>query len=130
MSIPLLIANLLTVLAFLAHALIGDKELHLLIEKQPQATRQYRSTWTMARCGWHWISLDLLAASILMACINFLDVLPEESAITLVLAVFFCTYGAVWVLTVLLSPNFSKRFLVLGQWLLLLVIGGLLFLAV
>lgn len=130
MSIPLLIANLLTVLAFFAHTFVGDQEIHLLIGQEGEVSRQYRSTWTMARCGWHWVSLDLLIASVLMAMINFSEILPEEGAITLLLAIVFSAYGLIWVITVLVSPSFSRRFFLLGQWLLLLVIGGLLFLAI
>ncbi len=130
MSIPLLIANLLTFLAFLAHTFVGDQEIHLLIDQNDGPTRQYRSTWTMARCGWHWVSLDLLIASVLMAVINFSDLLPEEGAITLLLAIVFSAYGLIWMVTILISPTFSRRFFLLGQWLLLLVIGGLLFLAI
>jgi len=129
MSIPLLIANLLTVLAFFVHTFVGDGELQLLIKTQAQPDRQYRSTWTMARCGWHWLSTDLLIASILMFCINFLDLFPHESTITLVLGIFFTAYGLVWLCTILISPPFKRRLFLLGQWGLLLVIGGLLFLA-
>ena len=127
MSIPLLIANALTLLAFFVHTFVGDQELQVLISRQDQPDRLYRSTWTMARCGWHWISIDLLIASVIMLCINFMDILPQESAITLVLGIFFTTYGAVWLLTVLISPPFKRRLFLLGQWGLLLVIGGLLF---
>lgn len=130
MSIALLFANLLTFLAFLAHTFVGDQEIHLLIDQQKEATRQYRSTWTMARCGWHWVSFDLLIASVIMAVINFSDLLPEENAITLLLAIVFMAYGVIWVATILISPSFTRRFFLLGQWLLLIVIGGLLFVAV
>ena len=130
MSWLLLSANVLTVLAFVAHTFVGDSELHVLMDGQANATRQYRSTWTMARCGWHWISTDLLAASALLFCINFYDFLPHEEAIVLVLGVFFVAYALIWFVTILLSPRFKRRFFLLGQWALLLVIGGLLLLAI
>ena len=52
MNISILIANILTTLAFFAHTFIGDKELKII---EPGAeTSNYlekREKWTMARCG-------------------------------------------------------------------------------
>ena len=79
MSIPVLIANILTLLAFFIHTFMGDRELKIIqpsAEMDDWAAKQEK--WTMARCGWHWISFDLLFASIGLALINFTDFFDNE----------------------------------------------------
>ena len=81
MNIFILIANILTLLAFLIHALMGDKELKLI--RPHFETVDYLKTekWTMARCGWHWVSFDLLFASIGLALINFTNYFDNEKTL-------------------------------------------------
>ncbi len=61
MNISLIIANILTVLAFVIHTFVGDREIRIL---EPQETEnenfQKQEKWTMARCGWHWVSFGLV----------------------------------------------------------------------
>lgn len=126
MNIPLLIAAILTLLAFFLHAIQGDRELHLNFPaKGSDPDFQKQEKWTMARAGWHWVSFDLLFAAIGMFLINFTDYFPDEHSLLLILGVYFLGYAVVWFFAVLLSPSFPKNFLKLGQWMLLLVIGGL-----
>lgn len=129
MSIPILAANILTLLAFLIHAFAGDKELKV-IEPQGGDDGVYlkQEKWTMARCGWHWISLDLLLASIGLGLINFTDYLENERQLLQIIAVYFLGYGIVWLLGIAISKSFPKNYLKLGQWLLLWLISGLIFL--
>ena len=128
MSISILIANILTLLAFVIHTLVGDKELKII---EPQAKRdedlQKREKWTMARCGWHWLSLDLLFASIVLGLINFTQYFNNEETLLQLLAIYFIGYAIVWAVTIALSKQFPKNFLKLGQWLLLLLISGLIY---
>ena len=125
-NIPILFANILTGLAFLAHTIGGDIELTSIqpalninnwVEKQ--------QIWTMARCGWHWISFDLLFASIALALINFTNYFDSKKTILQMLSLYFFGYAIVWLLIILISPSFPNNFLNLGQWILLLTIGGL-----
>lgn len=62
MNIPILAANILTLLAFFIHTFMGDKELKL-IKPNFASDDNYQKIekWTMARCGWHWVSFDLLS---------------------------------------------------------------------
>jgi hypothetical protein len=65
MNIAILIANILTLLAFVIHTFVGDKELK--VNEPTNETNdnfQKIEKWTMARCGWHWVSFDLLFATI------------------------------------------------------------------
>jgi len=52
MNILILIANILTLLAFFIHIFMGDKELRI-IEPESEKDKKYlkREKWTMARSG-------------------------------------------------------------------------------
>lgn len=128
MNIPILISNILTLLAFFIHSFMGDKELKL-IEPNSAQDKNYekQEKWTMARCGWHWISFDLLFASIGLGLINFTDFFENEKTLLEILTVYFLGYAIVWAITIVISKQFPKNYLKLGQWILLLVISGLIF---
>jgi hypothetical protein len=126
MNAALLIANLLTALAFVVHTFVGDKELKVIEPSDDSdENSQKREKWTMARCGWHWISFDLLFASMGLGLVNFTSFFEHEKTILQVLALYFFGYALVWFLTIALSKPFKNHYLKLGQWLLLLIIGGL-----
>jgi len=128
MQITLLIANVLTVLAFVAHTFVGDKELKLIEPlEQEDSDFNKQEKWTMARCGWHWISFDLLFASIGLALINFTDHLNCERQFLQIIACYFFGYGIVWIIGIAISKSFPKNYFKLGQWILLWCISGLIF---
>ncbi len=128
MNIPILIANILTLLAFVAHAFVGDKELKV---NEPIAevgeNFQKREKWTMARCGWHWVSFDLFFATFGLGLINFTSYFDNEKTLLHILNVYFLGYAVVWTLTIAISKQFPKNYVKLGQWILLLVISGLIY---
>lgn len=124
----ILIANVLTILAFLIHTFMGDKELKFI---QPATDidnwAEKQEKWTMARCGWHWVSFDLLFASIGLGLINFTDYFDNEKVLLQILTVYFLGYAIFWALTIAISKQFPKNFLKLGQWILLLIICGFIY---
>lgn len=128
MNIFILIANGFTFLAFFIHTIMGDKDLKII---QPSDnTIDYvnkQEKWTMVRCGWHWISIDLLFASIGLAVINFTDYFDNETTLLQILSVYFLAYAIIWIVVILISKKFEKNFLKLGQWILLLAISGLIY---
>ena len=128
MNTQILIANILTLLAFFIHTFMGDKELKI-IQPKPDTDNwaEKQEKWTMARCGWHWVSVDLLFASIGLTLINFTDFFDNEKMLLQILAVYFFGYTIVWAITIFISKSFEKNFLKLGQWLLLLIISGLIY---
>ena len=128
MNTLILIANILTLLAFFVHTFMGDKELKLIEPKNDQDENYLkREKWTMARCGWHWISFDLLFASIGLGLINFTDFFENENTLLQILSIYFLGYAIVWAFTIVISKQFPKNYLKLGQWILLLIISGLIF---
>ena len=126
MDILILIANILTLLAFSIHTFMGDRELKII---QPSTnidkSAEKQEKWTMARCGWHWISFDLLFATIGLFLINFTDYFNNEKTLLQILTIYFLGYSIVWALTIAISKQFPKNYLKLGQWILLLLISGL-----
>jgi hypothetical protein len=128
MNIAILSANILTLFAFVLHTFVGDNELKV---NEPVETTEdkilKREKWTMARCGWHWISFDLLFASIGLGLINFTDFFDNEKTLLQLLTVYFLGYAIVWTLTITISKQFPKNYLKLGQWMLLLAISGLIY---
>ena len=127
-SIPILVANILTGLAFLAHTFGGDMEISSM---QPAINTsnwaEQQQIWTMARCGWHWISFDLLFASIALALINFTSFFDNKRTILQLLSFYFLGYAIVWLIVLFISSPFPYHFLKLGQWILLLTISGLIY---
>lgn len=128
MNIPLLVANFLTLLAFAIHTYVGDREVKILEPTEgPDEGFQKREKWTMVRCGWHWVSLDLLFATLGLGLVNFTSYFANEQTVLQLLTLYFLGYAIVWALTIAASKQFPQNYLKLGQWILLLVISGLLF---
>ncbi len=129
MNLYLLIANILTGLALVAHTFAGDQELKVIaIDRQDTDWARKQEKWTQARCGWHWVSFDLLMATIGLGIINFTDWITQEAFLIKLLSGYFAGYTVFWLITLALSKNFPKKYIKLGQWILLLVISGLLYL--
>ena len=129
MNIPILLANILTLLAFLIHTFMGDKELKIIQPfKENDNLIEKQEKWTMARCGWHWISFDLLFATIGLGVINFTNYYDNEKTLLQILIIYFLGYAVVWALTIAISKQFPKNYLKLGQWILLFLISGLIYL--
>ncbi len=128
MNTYILIANILTAFAFVLHTFVGDKELKV---NKPTDYKEDNfikiEKWTMARCGWHWISFDLLFATFGLAIINFTNYFDNENTLLQILAIYFFGYAIAWLLTICISTSFPKNYLKLGQWILLLLISGLIY---
>jgi hypothetical protein len=128
LNVPLLLATILTVLAFFAHTFGGDMELQMI---QPESVNnslvEKQQIWTMVRCGWHWISFDLFFASVGLILVNFTGFFVNKKTVLQIMSFYFFGYAIVWILILLISQPFSYNFLKLGQWILLLTISGLIY---
>lgn len=120
MNIALILANILTLLAFGLHTIQGDRELHII---EPDSEMQKQEKWTMARCAWHWLSVDLFFATIGLGLVNFTDWIVQEFFFLQILFIYFGAYSVVWLLIIWVSKPFESRFIKLGQWILLLIIS-------
>lgn len=123
MNISFLIAQVLLLLAVVAHAWAGDRDLHSL---RPDASDPALEQWLQARAGWHLVSWDLLLAAIGVSLLTWTDVLAAHRAVySHLLVVYFVGAGAAWLLTLVGTPGVAGRWWRLGQWGLLWVIAGL-----
>lgn len=127
MNFYLLIASILTTLAFFVHVIIGDREI-VSIQPAKALDHKHREVWTMARGGFHWVSIDLLMTGLGMWIINFTDWLEPEILLMRIMAIYFWVNAIVWLGVIAISRSFPQNYLKLGQWILLLVIGTLLWL--
>ncbi|MDO4764354.1 MAG: hypothetical protein Q4A00_08255 [Flavobacteriaceae bacterium] len=129
MNIFILIANILVFLAFVIHTFMGDKELKVNEPDKPDKSYLIKiEKWTMARCGWYWISWDLLMASVGLFLLNFTNFFADKTTVLQILICYFLGYAFVWICTIFISKSFPKNYLKLGQWILLLLISLFLYL--
>ncbi|MCC5924873.1 MAG: hypothetical protein JJT77_13905 [Crocinitomicaceae bacterium] len=107
---------------------MGDKELKVNEPTEGNGENfQKREKWTMVRCGWHWVSFDLLFATIGLGLINFTNYFDNEKTLLQILTIYFLGYAIVWALTIGISNQLPKNYFKLGQWILLLLISGLIY---
>ena len=124
MNLLAALAGGLTLLAFGAHAFVGANEFRYFaptVSSGPPRTK-----WLQALAGWHWVSVDLLAATVLFFVVAFTDLVPHEPTALLLLAGYFVLVGVTWLVTRVVSGRgVKRRYLVLGQWLFCFVVAGL-----
>ena len=92
MNIIILIAGILSLLAFLAHVFVGDRE-YIQLMPSPESTEKTRDTWVQARSGWHWLSVDLLLSGLLLILIATGSFIQPASQILLLLCIYFFVTG-------------------------------------
>ena len=126
MNIPIFIAGLLSFFAFLAHAFIGDKE-YKSIKPGDGSPDKTREAWIQARSGWHWVSVDLFLAGILLILLAATEIISAKSEISLLLAIYFTVCGFIWLGTILMSKDKNMQILVLGQWIFCFIMSGLIY---
>ncbi|MGL5890645.1 MAG: hypothetical protein ACRC3B_12205 [Bacteroidia bacterium] len=128
MNSALITSLVLSTATVFIHILGGDREARML-QPAPEADVKQKTIWTMLRGAFHWVTLDLLIIAVLQWIVLLSDVITAEKEVLFWLGLYCCAAAVFWVISVLISPRFEKKFLVLGQWILMLVIGGVLLLA-
>ncbi len=128
MNIPLLAANIIIFLAFFVHVLMGDKAFNIIqpLPGSDNYTNKQR-VWTMARGAFHVVSVDIFCLNILLPVINFTDLIPNENFILKLVSVYLLLWAVVWIVILLLSKHFQNKFIRLGQWILFLILTGLIY---
>lgn len=119
-----LIAGVLTLLAFLAHAIMGGREFaHIAPVDASEKAAEVR---LQVINGWHWVSTDLLLAGLGFILIAATDLIPNERAILLGLSGYFLIIAVVWLATTMITSRVRPLVIVrLGQWILSLVLSAL-----
>ena len=114
MNLPALIAGVLTLAAFGAHAFVGAREYRLFAPGTDAVPA--RTAWVQALAGWHWVSVSLLASACVLLLAGATDAVPNEPTVLLMLSGYFGLCGVAWLLTLIVSGDgIERRFLVLGQ---------------
>ena len=126
MNTPVLIAGILSLLAFFVHALIGDKELQAL-KPSPEASNKSKETWVQARSGWHWVSVDLFLSGVVLLILTLSEIIKAKNEILLLLGIYFTACGIAWLFTVFFSKNHNKQIIILGQWIFCFLMSALIF---
>ncbi|MEM6645143.1 MAG: hypothetical protein AAF730_02715 [Bacteroidota bacterium] len=123
-----LAAGLSTLIAFGAHAVVGAQEFRSF--RPASSAEKPRIAWVQGLAGWHWVSVDLLAAAVLLLVIGLTDRLPDEGTILMVLSGYFALTGLAWLATLIVSGrSVPNRYLRLGQWLFCFTVAALAWLA-
>ena len=126
MNIPIFIAGILCLLAFFAHAFVGDNEYRQL-KPSSDSEDKIRETWVQVRSGWHWVSVDLLLSGTLLLVLAVSNIIQAKQEVFLLLGIYYFITGVVWLSTVFLSRNNNKQLLVLGQWIFCFIVSALIY---
>lgn len=129
MNIPIFLAFIMGLCAFFIHTFTGEKGLNL-IKPNPDNDSNHlkQEKWTKVRCGWHWISFDLLMATIGLGIICFTNFFENEIFLLHILAIYFLGYAIIWLLIIFISKPFPMNYFRLSHWIFLLLGSGLIFL--
>lgn len=127
MNTILIVANAVVLFTFIIHTFGGDRE-YQKIEPSYDSERRFRIFWTMGRGAFHIVSVDFLFATIGLTLINFTDYIKETSLLLNLLALYFLGYGIAFLIALLISKKFKNVYFIMWQWILMLVIAGLIYL--
>jgi len=131
MNYPIVVAAAVVLLAFLAHAIFGNRE---ALSTRPTAPRfgdgevatTIERNWVQSLCAFQLVTVDLFVLSALLFALATPDLLPARRELALIAAVFFALWGGVWVVQLLVLRRRLKDYLLLGQWAVWFVCAGLL----
>lgn len=125
MNIPVLIVACITLVAFVAHVIVGTKET-ASIAPAPEE-KKLTADWVQAMCAFQMLSVDLLAVSAALFAVVFLDLGSIENQIVLLISLLFLIWGVVWVVQLLWLKRPAANLLRLPHWAIWFVCSGLLF---
>lgn len=122
----ILIAGILSLIAFFVHAFVGDKE-YKQLKPASDCEGKVRDTWVQVRSGWHWVSADLFLSGVLLIILAVSSCIQAKQEVLLLLCIYYFVTGVVWLSTVFLSRNNSKQLFVLGQWIFCFMMSALIY---
>lgn len=133
MNIPVLIAAIITFLAFIAHTFFGTKE-SLSISPRKIADKSNLDNfnvlerhWIQSMCAFQMITIDLLILSVMLFLISLTDLISFEKTLTLTLSVWVLLWGVAWLIQLALLTKDKKNYLHLSQWVFCFICSGLLY---
>lgn len=122
----LLIANVIALISVIVHIFFGDKDLKSI---EPDGKNDKKlENWIMARGAFHVVSVDMVMITVGLALINFTDLLnPYRTILLTIMSIYFLLYALFFFLILVISKPFAKKFLKLCQWVLFLLMSGLIY---
>ena len=129
MSIPLLLAGLLCLIAAPAHLYGGEYVLRRVSTQAfPQIPNGDASIAKQElRFGWHMVTVDLLLSGLLLVWFGLSGLMPGQQGILIFIAAHFLGYAIVIVLLPVLALRRIEPLYRSPQWLLCLLVAGLTF---
>lgn len=124
MNIVIFISGIFSLLGCFIHIFFGDKD---IVSLKPSEDQKKIKKWIKTRCGWHWISFDLLAFGILLIIISTTEIFKQENMLLLLSGLYFLGYSLVWLMVILIERKPKNFVFELKQWIYLLIIGCLIF---
>ena len=88
MNTILLTANALLLITLLVHAIMGDRDLKAIEPDANDDQGKQREAWTLSRCTFHWVTLDLLLATSALTLINFTSYIRQPQTVLQFLATY------------------------------------------
>ena len=124
MTICAVIAGVLTLIAFAAHALVGTREFWRF---RPSADdTDALTSWVQSVAGWQFASIDLLISTVLFFLLATTDVVTDGKLVMVLMGGYYFLVGTSWVLVVAcLGAGIPGRWLKLGQWIFCYLVAAL-----
>lgn len=136
MNIPVFIASIITLLAFIAHSFFGVKE---SLSLSPEAVSNKQNTndqdthstlkrhWLQSMCAFQMITIDLLMLTIVLFLISLTQIISFEKHLTLALSSLFFLWGVAWLIQLVVLTKEKRDFIYLSQWAFWLICSALLY---
>lgn len=125
MNIWILSVACITVVACVAHVLVGTKETATIAPTSPD--KKLTPNWVQAMCAFQMLSVDLLVVAIALFAIVFFDLGPVERPLVLLFSLLFFLWGLVWVIQLHWLKRPEASLLRLPHWIIWFLCSGLLY---
>ena len=132
MSIPILIAAAIVFMAFVAHAVVGNREALTTRPSVPDDAvggnfPTVERNWVQSLCAFQMVTVDLFVLSLLLFALGATELIPAKREVALAASVFFALWGVTWVIQLLVLRRRLMDYLLLSQWLFWFLCSGLLY---
>lgn len=115
----------ITLIAFVAHLLVGTRETASI--KPASGEEHLVVNWVQAMCAFQMLSVDLLVVAIALFAIGFFDFGPVERPILRLFSLLFFLWALVWIVQLRWLNKPAANLLRLPHWIIWFLCSGLLF---
>jgi len=113
MNIPVLIVACFSLLAVLAHIIVGTKETASIA---PDGNKMLLTrSWKQAMFAFQMLSIDLIVVTTALFTLSLTDFLSFEYELTLFLSLLYLLWGIVWLVQLVWLKSNAETFMFLPQ---------------